>query len=109
MRHSSRHTSARISAAFLLSSCLIPCLATVAVAADTAGLQLEEVIVTATKTGETALQSTPLAITAFSGKQLEDRGVTGGKDEMRVGDRALRITGPSEFLTGAELWKPADR
>ncbi|MDE1151292.1 MAG: type IV secretory system conjugative DNA transfer family protein [Micavibrio sp.] len=39
----------------------------------------------------------------------EDRGVTGGKNEMRVGDRALRITGPSQFLTGAELWKPADR
>ena len=39
----------------------------------------------------------------------EDRGVTGGRDEMRVGDRALRITGPSQFLTGADLWKPADR
>lgn len=39
----------------------------------------------------------------------EDRGVTGGHNEMRVGDRALRITGPSQFLTGAELWKPADR
>lgn len=39
----------------------------------------------------------------------EDRGVTGGKNEMRVGDRALRLTGPSEFLTGANLWKPADR
>ena len=39
----------------------------------------------------------------------EDRGVTGGRNEMRVGDRALRITGPSQFLTGAELWKPADR
>lgn len=39
----------------------------------------------------------------------EDRGVTGGKDEMRVGDRALRITGPSQFLTGGNLWKPADR
>lgn len=39
----------------------------------------------------------------------EDRGVTGGKNEMRVGDRALRITGPSQFLTGANLWKPADR
>lgn len=39
----------------------------------------------------------------------EDRGVTGGKNEMRVGDRALRITGPSQFLTGSELWKPADR
>jgi defect in organelle trafficking protein DotC len=39
----------------------------------------------------------------------EDRGVTGSKTEMRVGDRALRITGPSQFLTGAALWKPADR
>jgi len=39
----------------------------------------------------------------------EDRGVTGDKNQMRVGDRAIRITGPSQFLTGAELWKPADR
>ncbi|MEZ0260130.1 MAG: type IV secretory system conjugative DNA transfer family protein [Alphaproteobacteria bacterium] len=39
----------------------------------------------------------------------EDRGVTGGRNEMRVGDRALRITGPSQFLTGSDLWKPADR
>lgn len=39
----------------------------------------------------------------------EDRGVTGDKNQMRVGDRALRITGPSQFLTGADLWKPADR
>lgn len=39
----------------------------------------------------------------------EDRGVTGGKTTMRVGDRALRITGPSQFLTGSDLWKPADR
>lgn len=39
----------------------------------------------------------------------EDRGVTGGKNIMRVGDSALRITGPSEFLTGSDQWKPADR
>lgn len=39
----------------------------------------------------------------------EDRGVTGGKNVMRVGDRALRITGPSQFMTGSDLWKPADR
>jgi len=39
----------------------------------------------------------------------EDRGVTADKNQMRVGDRALRITGPSQFLTGTELWKPADR
>lgn len=39
----------------------------------------------------------------------EDRGVTGTKTVMRVGDRALRLTGPSQFLMGADLWKPADR
>jgi len=39
----------------------------------------------------------------------EDRGVTGNNNQMRVGDSALRITGPSKFLTKAELWKPADR
>jgi len=39
----------------------------------------------------------------------EDRGITGGGNQMRVGDRALRITGPSQFLLGGDLWKPADR
>jgi defect-in-organelle-trafficking protein DotC len=39
----------------------------------------------------------------------EDRGVTGDDNQMRVGDSAVRITGPSQFLTKAELWKPADR
>ena len=39
----------------------------------------------------------------------EDRGVTGDRNVMRVGDRALRITGPSQFLTGGDLWKPAYR
>lgn len=39
----------------------------------------------------------------------EDRGVTGDGMEMRVGDRAIRITGPSQFHVGAEQWQPADR
>lgn len=39
----------------------------------------------------------------------EDRGITGGGAEMRVGDRAIRITGPSQLQTGAEQWMPADR
>lgn len=38
-----------------------------------------------------------------------DRGVTGGGDEMRVGDRALAITGPSELQTEAYGWRPASR
>lgn len=38
-----------------------------------------------------------------------DRGVTGGGKEMRVGDRALQITGPSELQTRAYEWQPASR
>ncbi len=38
-----------------------------------------------------------------------DRGVTGGGDEMRVGDRAVQITGIPELMTGADTWKPASR
>lgn len=40
---------------------------------------------------------------------LVDRGVTGGKDEMRVGDRAVQITGVPELITGSEQWQPANR
>ena len=41
----------------------------------------------------------------------EDRGITGTEDgnEMRIGDRALRITGRSQFQTKGFLWIPADR
>ncbi len=38
-----------------------------------------------------------------------DRGITGGGDQMRVGDRAVQITGVPELMTGAESWKPANR
>lgn len=38
-----------------------------------------------------------------------DRGVTGGGDEMRVGDRAVQITGVPELMSGADAWKPASR
>jgi defect-in-organelle-trafficking protein DotC len=38
-----------------------------------------------------------------------DRGVTGGGDEMRIGDRAVRITGTPELITGSEEWQPANR
>lgn len=38
-----------------------------------------------------------------------DRGVTGGGDEMRIGDRAVQITGKSSLLTGHESWQPAQR
>ncbi len=38
-----------------------------------------------------------------------DRGITGGGDEMRVGDRAVQITGVPELITGAEEWKPVSR
>lgn len=38
-----------------------------------------------------------------------NRGITGGGDEMRVGDRAVEITGPSQLQPEALGWKPADR
>lgn len=38
-----------------------------------------------------------------------DRGVTGGGDEMRVGDRAVQITGVPELITGTDRWQPANR
>ena len=38
-----------------------------------------------------------------------DRGVTGGGSEMRVGDRAVQITGVPQLITGARRWKPASR
>jgi len=38
-----------------------------------------------------------------------DRGVTGGGREMRIGDRAVEITGVPELITGFEQWQPASR
>jgi len=38
-----------------------------------------------------------------------DRGVTGGGDEMRIGDRAVQITGPSQLMTQGLEWQPASR
>jgi len=37
------------------------------------------------------------------------RGVTGGGDEMRVGDRGLAITGLSELKPGYQEWQPVNR
>lgn len=38
-----------------------------------------------------------------------DRGVTGGGSQMRVGDRAVQITGVPQLISGASRWKPASR
>lgn len=38
-----------------------------------------------------------------------DRGITGSGDKMRVGDRAVQITGKPEFVPGTERWQPASR
>lgn len=40
---------------------------------------------------------------------LVDRGVTGNGQEMRVGDRAVQITGMPQLVTGADQWQPASR
>lgn len=39
----------------------------------------------------------------------EERGITGGGTEMRIGDRGLRITGPAQLQPRGELWTPNDR
>ncbi len=39
----------------------------------------------------------------------EDRGITGGGDEMRVGDRAIRISGPAQLRKVGDEWNPANR
>lgn len=38
-----------------------------------------------------------------------DRGVTGGGNAMRVGDRAVSITGLPALQTGTQEWQPANR
>jgi len=38
-----------------------------------------------------------------------DRGVTGTGDQMRIGDRAVQITGIPELITGSQSWQPAQR
>lgn len=38
-----------------------------------------------------------------------DRGVTGGGNEMRVGDRAVSITNLPELQTGTQEWSPVNR
>lgn len=39
----------------------------------------------------------------------QDRGVTGGGDEMRIGDRALAITGQSQLQARPENWQAVPR
>jgi len=37
---------------------------------------------------------------------LVERGVTGGGLEMRIGDRAVTITGPAQLKTQSDVWRP---
>ncbi|MBV8060789.1 MAG: type IV secretory system conjugative DNA transfer family protein [Alphaproteobacteria bacterium] len=39
----------------------------------------------------------------------DDRGITGGGAEMRVGDRGVTITGPSQLIPKSTTWTPAPR
>lgn len=38
-----------------------------------------------------------------------DRGVTGGGNEMRIGDRAVTITGKPSLLPGSNTWQPVSQ
>jgi len=39
----------------------------------------------------------------------DDRGVTGGGQEMRIGDKGVTITGPSSLIPRSNVWTPATR
>jgi defect-in-organelle-trafficking protein DotC len=39
----------------------------------------------------------------------DDRGITGGGSEMRIGDRGVAITGPSKLIPRSNAWTPAPR
>ncbi len=39
----------------------------------------------------------------------DDRGITGGGSEMRIGDRGVAITGQSQLIPRSTAWKPATR
>lgn len=59
----------------LNAACLVPDVLWAA-PSDDEPVKLEEIIVTASKTGETALQRTPIAISAFSEEQLQQAQLT---------------------------------
>ena len=40
---------------------------------------------------------------------MVNRGVTGGGEEMRVGDRALEITGKPALISETGEWRPVSR
>lgn len=40
---------------------------------------------------------------------LTDRGVSGDGEQMKIGDRAVQITGKPQLITQPSLWQPADR
>lgn len=40
---------------------------------------------------------------------MQDRGITGGGSDMRVGDRAVRISGPAQLINRGEVWVPPQR
>src|SRR6267142_2479395 len=65
--------------ASVISGATAAALPTIATAQDTPAatpaVALQEVIVTATKTGATAAQKTPMALTVLTGEQLEASGV----------------------------------
>lgn len=39
----------------------------------------------------------------------ENRGITGNPNEMRIGDRGVEITGPSQFVLKGDTWQPATK
>lgn len=89
-----------VAAALALASASLPARAQPASAqpgvpgTDEAGI--EDIIVTATRMGETALQSTPIAVSVLSGDQLADRGVRDVQD-LRAYVPSLQVSDLSGY------------
>src|SRR5258708_2748034 len=83
MRSKRPYSTLSVALGFVSVTALMIAVAPAAMAQDaTSGVpaansQIEEIIVTATKTGATALQKTPLAISTFSAAQLAQSAVIG--------------------------------
>lgn len=69
--------------AVLLAAAAMAALSLPAAAQDVAG-SLDEIIVTATKQGETNVQTTPIAVTAIGEQQIEERGLSDVSDLVGI-------------------------
>jgi len=70
---------------------------------------LEEIVVTASKMSATSIQDTPIAITAFSGESLEQKGIVNIRDlELFTPGLDIAVNGPATTLVMRGMGSQAD-